>query len=102
MALDDLRARAEALAAKRAGVVIGVIHTSRDGLWHTLAFRSEDDADDWLDTATQDPASYTYASYFNKSDPRFWPHAVIEKISGMRSPPGTDIRRPVTSGRWAA
>ena len=101
-ALDDLRARAEALAAKNAGRVVGVIHTSKDGLWHVIAFRSEDDADDWLDTATHDPASYTYASYFNKSDPRFWPHAVIEKISGMRSPPGTDIRRPVASGRWAA
>ena len=101
-ALDDLRARAEALAVKNAGRVVGVIHTSKDGLWHVIAFRSEDDADDWLDTATQDPASYTYASYFNKSDPRFWPHAVIEKVSGMRSPPGTDVRRPVASGRWAA
>jgi hypothetical protein len=101
-ALDDLRSRAESLAAKRAGAIIGVIHTSKDGLWHTLAFRSEDDADDWLDTSTQDPTSYTYASYFNKSDPRYWPHAVIEKVSGMRSPPGTDIRRPVASGRWAA
>lgn len=101
-ALDDLRARAEALAAKNAGRVIGVIHTSKDGLWHVIAFRSEDDADDWLDTSTQNPESYTYASYFNKSDPRFWPHAVIEKVSGMRSPPGTDIRRPATSGRWAA
>ena len=101
-ALDDLRSRAESLAAKRAGSVIGVIHTPKDGLWHTLAFRAEDDADDWLDTATQDPASYTYASYFNKSDPRFWPHAVIEKVSGMRSPPGTSVRRPAVSGRWAA
>jgi hypothetical protein len=98
-AIDDVRRRAQTLAGKRAGKVIGVIHTSKDGLWHTLAFSSEDDADDWIDLATQSPAVYTYAAYFNKADARFWPNPVIEKVSGMRAPPGTELpRRSVTSG----
>ena len=100
-ALDDVRSKAASLAARRTGSVIGVIHTSKDGLWHTLAFRSADDADDWVNTATQDPASYTYAAYFDKGG-ESWPHAYIEKISGMRAPPGTELRRrTTTSGRAA-
>ena len=102
-ALEGLRARAQELARGRAGSVVGVIHTAKDDRWHTLAFRTEDDADDWLDTATHSPSSYTYAAYFNKADARFWPGAVIEKVSGMRAPPGTELRRrAATSGWWAA
>ncbi len=102
--IDDVRKRAQRLAEKRSGDVIGVIHTSKDGLWHTLAFRSEDDADDWIDLATQSPATYTYAAYFNKDDARFWPQPVIEKVSGMRAPPGTALPRRTVSGDdyWGA
>jgi hypothetical protein len=103
-AIDDVRRRAQMLADKRAGTVIGVIHTSKDGLWHTLAFRAADDADDWLGTATHDPASFTYAAYYDKEDFQ-WPHPVNEKIGGERTPsrPGEPIRRGIaTSGdRWA-
>lgn len=91
-AIAAVRHRAEQLADRRAGNVVGVIHTPKDNLWHTLAFRNEDDADDWLDLAAQTPASFTYAAYFNKNAPQ-WPRAVIEKISGMRSPPGTGLSR---------
>jgi len=101
-AVDDVRRRAQALAERRAGNVIGVIHTSKDGLWHVLAFRTADDADDWLGTATQEPASYTYAAYYDKQDFQ-WPHPVNEKIGGTQAPsrPGS-IRREVgtTSGEW--
>ena len=95
-AIDDVRRRAQALAERRAGTVIGVIHTSKDGLWHTIAFRSADDADDWLNTATQDQNAYTYAAYFDK-DGDSWPSAYIEKIGGIREP-----RRPETVGAWWA
>ena len=95
-ALGDVRGKAESLAARRAGNVVGVIHTSRDGLWHSLAFRSADDADDWLNTATQDPAAYTYAAYFDKGGDS-WPHAYIEKISGMRGAPGAELPRRSTT-----
>jgi hypothetical protein len=102
-AVDDVRRRAQELAERRAGNVIGVIHTSKDGLWHTLAFRTSDDADDWLGTATQDPASYTYAAYYDKEDFQ-WPQPVNEKIGGTRTParPVQDrIRREIaTSGEW--
>lgn len=94
-ALDDVRRRAQTLADKRAGTVIGVIHTSKDGLWHTIAFRSADDADDWLNTATQDQGAYTYAAYFDK-DGDSWPSPYIEKIGGFR-----ESRRTGTAG-WAA
>ena len=102
-AVDDVRRRAQALADRRAGNVIGVIHTSKDGLWHTLSFRTSDDADDWLGTATHDPASYTYAAYYDKEDFQ-WPHPVNEKIGGARTPyrPGSLGRREIatTSGEW--
>jgi hypothetical protein len=88
-AINDMRDRAQSIANKRAGRVIGVIHTVKDNLWHALAFTTEDDADDWLNTATQDQAAYTYAAYFDKNDAT-WPHPVIEKIGGVRVPP---IRR---------
>jgi hypothetical protein len=84
-AIDDVRRRAQTLAEKRAGSVIGVIHTPKDGLWHTLAFRSADDADDWLNTATQDQTAFTYAAYFDKDDATY-PHPYIEKIGGYREP----------------
>jgi len=104
-ALDDVRARAQVIANKRAGSVVGVIHTLKDGLWHALAFRNADDADDWLGTATQDPASYTYAAYYDKDD-YSWPHPVNEKIGGGRIPsrPRSPVaRRPATaSGNWWA
>ena len=93
-ALDDVRRRAQTLADKRAGTVIGVIHTSKDGLWHTIAFRSADDADDWLNTATQDQNAYTYAAYFDK-DGDSWPSPYVEKIGGFR-----EARRTV--GEWWA
>jgi hypothetical protein len=91
-AIMAVRHRAQQLADRRAGNVVGVIHTPKDGLWHTLAFRNEDDADDWIEIAAQSPDSFTYAAYFNKNAPQ-WPRAVIEKISGMRSPPGTGLPR---------
>jgi len=84
-AIDDVRRRAQQLAERRAGDVIGTIHTSKDGLWHTLAFRSADDADDWLNTATQDQDAYTYAAYFDKEGDS-WPSPYIEKIGGFREP----------------
>ena len=100
-AIDNVRRRAQQLANKRAGDVIGVIHTSKDGLWHTLAFRSSDDADDWLGTATTNPALYTYAAYFDKEDFQ-WPHPVNEKVGGARptSRRGSPGRRAIatTSG----
>jgi hypothetical protein len=84
-ALAAVRERAKALAERRAGNVIGVIHTSKDSLWHVLAFRSADDADDWLNTATQDQDAYTYAAYFDKEGDS-WPSPYIEKIGGFRQP----------------
>ena len=82
-ALGDVRNRAQTLANKRAGNVVGVIHTTRDNLWHALAFRNVDDADEWLET--QDQGAFTYAAYFDKGDAT-WPNAVIEKIGGLRAP----------------
>ena len=84
-AIDDVRRRAQTLADRREGDVIGVIHTSKDGLWHTIAFRTADDADDWLNTATQDQSAYTYAAYFDKEGDS-WPAPYIEKIGGFRAP----------------
>ncbi|HMG13454.1 MAG TPA: hypothetical protein VK571_09770 [Gemmatimonadaceae bacterium] len=82
-ALDDVRARARSIANKRAGSVVGVIHTTKDGLWHALAFSDTDAADDWLGLAAQDPVAYTYAAYYDKEDFQ-WPHPVNEKIGGTR------------------
>lgn len=82
-ALDDVRSRARSIANKRVGSVVGVIHTSQDGLWHALAFSDADAADDWLGLATQDPTAYTYAAYYDKEDFQ-WPHPVNEKIGGPR------------------
>jgi hypothetical protein len=82
-AVDDVRARAKSLAAKRAGSVIGVIHTAKDNLWHALAFHDVDDADDWFGTATHDPGAFTYAAYFDKDDV-LWPRPLNEKIGRPR------------------
>jgi hypothetical protein len=101
-AIDDVRARAQDLAAKRDGAVVGVIHTSQDGLWHTIAFRSLDDADDWFGSATQNAATYTYAAYFDKNDVQ-WPYPINEKIGGAPPPrpAGEPIRRDVaTTSGW--
>lgn len=102
-ALDDVRARAQSLAAKRAGDVVGVIHTAKDNLWHALAFSSADDADDWLGTATHDPAAFTYAAYYDKTD-FTWPHPMNEKIGGTRAVAqrGSLIRRGSATTGWAA
>jgi hypothetical protein len=91
-ALNDVRARAGSIANKRAGSVVGVIHTTKDGLWHALAFSDTDAADDWLGLATHDPAAYTYAAYYDKAD-FMWPHPVNEKISGTRA-----FEQPRSSG----
>lgn len=103
-ALEDVRSRARALAGRHAGRAVGVIHTTRDGLWHTLAFRNADDADDWLGIATQDPTSFTYAAYYDKDDVQ-WPHPVNEKIGGSHPAPqpGSLGGRGVatTSGWWS-
>jgi hypothetical protein len=96
-ALDDVRARARSIAGKRVGSVIGVIHSTQDGLWHALAFHDGDAADDWLGLATQDPAAYTYAAYYDKEDFQ-WPHPVNEKIGGPRAARG----RTVGGTRWVA
>jgi hypothetical protein len=82
-ALSDVRDRAQSIAGKRTGDVVGVFHATKDGLWHALAFANEDDADDWLET--QDPGSFTYAAYFDKNDAT-WPRPVLEKIGGFRAP----------------
>jgi hypothetical protein len=98
-AIDDVRTRAQSIANKRAGSVVGVIHTAKDGLWHALAFRNADDADDWLGTATQEPTSYTYAAYYDKEDFQ-WPHPVNEKIGGPRvatKPGSPGTRGPATT-----
>lgn len=84
-AVNEVRQRAQQLAEKREGTVIGVIHTSKDNLWHTLRFGSPDDADDWLNSATQDQNAYTYAAYFDKNGDS-WPNPYIEKIGGFRQP----------------
>lgn len=84
-ALRGVRDRAQTIANKRAGNVVGVIHTVKDNLWHAMAFRDRDDADDWLSTATQDQAGYTYAAYYDRDDAT-WPNAVTEKIGGFRAP----------------
>jgi hypothetical protein len=96
-ALDDVRARARSIAGKRAGRVIGVIHSTQDGLWHALAFHDGDAADDWLGLATQVPADYTYAAYYDKEDFQ-WPHPVNEKIGGPRGARG----RTAAGTRWVA
>ncbi len=82
-ALDDVRRRARSIANKRAGNVVGVIHTPKDGLWHALAFNDTDAADDWLGLVTQDQTAYTYAAYYDKGDFQ-WPHPVDERIGGAR------------------
>ena len=95
-AIDDVRSRAQSIAAKHAGSVIGVIHTVADNLWHPFAFYSTrttyaaDDADDWLNEATKDQSAYTYAAYFDKAGTS-WPAPYIEKIGGFRTP-----NRPAT------
>lgn len=102
-ALNEVRTRAQSIANKREGRVIGVIHTTKDGLWHALAFSTSDDADDWFGTSTEDPSSYTYAAYYDKDD-YLWPHPLNEKIGGARTPArlGRPIRRaPGTiAGAW--
>ncbi len=94
-AIDDVRERARSLATRRAGNVIGVIHMVKDDTWRSLAFRSEDDADDWLNTATLNPEVYTYAAYFDKQDAT-WPNPVIEKLGGLETPP---VKRPPSQTR---
>lgn len=99
-AVNEVRRRAQQLAERRAGNVIGVIHTSKDNLWHVIAFRSADDADDWLNTATQDQNAFTYAAYFDK-DGDSWPQPYIEKIGGFRQPKSPQrFRREGTVGEW--
>jgi len=105
-ALNDVRDRAQSIANKRAGRVIGVIHTTQDGLWHALSFGTPDDADDWFGTSTQVPESYTYAAYYDKND-RLWPYPLNEKIGGARSPSRRrrPIRRPpaaISGVSWGA
>ena len=101
-AKNNLRLRARSMAQKRAGDAIGVIHTSRDNLWHALAFDTPDDADDWLNTATQDQNSYTYAAYFDKRG-ESWPAAYIEKFGGYgKTGPGPRPRRAPIVGATRA
>ena len=98
----DLRARARLLAQKRAGDAVGVIHTVKDNLWHALAFDTPDDADDWLNTATQDQNTYTYAAYFDKRGDS-WPAPYIEKFGGYAgSAPGPRPRRAPIVGATRA
>jgi hypothetical protein len=101
-ALDDVRARARMLAQKRRGTAIGVIHTTKDNLWHALSFDSPDDADDWLNTATQDQNAYTYAAYFDKRGGS-WPAPYIEKLGGYsKAAPGPRPRRAPIVGATRA
>ena len=105
-AKDNLRARARSMAIKRVGDAVGVIHTVRDNLWHAIAFDTADDADDWLNTATQDQGSYTYAAYFDKLGDNWKnipPAAYIEKFGGYaRSAPGPRPRRAPIVGATRA
>ena len=105
-AKENLRARARSMAIKRVGDAVGVIHTVRDNLWHAIAFDTADDADDWLNTATQDQGSYTYAAYFDKLGDNWKnipPAAYIEKFGGYaRSAPGPRPRRAPIVGATRA
>ena len=102
-ALNNVRNRAQSIANKRTGSVVGVIHTTPDGLWHALAFSDSDAADDWLGLATQDPAAYTYAASYDKED-FMWPHPINEKIGGSRvvsQPSSSKAQRSPSRGqRW--
>ena len=103
-ALRNVRARAEALAsAKPGGNAAGVIHSKIDGLWYTFSFASLDDAIDWLQRATHDRASFTYAAAYEKAlDGRAY--IQDEEIGGVRavSKPGSLGPRGIatTSGAW--
>jgi hypothetical protein len=99
-AVNEVRRRAQQLAERRVGNVIGVIHTSQDNLWHVIAFRSGDDADDWLNTATQNQNAYTYAAYFDKEG-ESWPQPYVEKIGGFRQAQSPQqVRGSRTVGEW--
>lgn len=98
-AIDDVRTRAKSLASKRAGSVIGVIHTAKDNLWHALAFHDVDDADDWFGAATQEPGGFTYAAYFDKDDV-LWPRPLNEKIGRPRA--SSRRRSGGTTAGWGA
>ena len=101
-ARNALRARARLMAQKRAGDAIGIIHMTRDNLWHALSFDSPDDADDWLNTATQDQNAYTYAAYFDKRGDS-WPAPYIEKFGGYgKAAPGPRPRRAPIVGATRA
>ena len=82
-ALSALRRQAKVAAEGLPGQVIGV---RRDGghRWELKQFRSVDDADDWFGRVTHDPASFTYAAYFDKSDV-LYPDPLNEKIGGART-----------------
>ena len=82
-ALDVLRRQASAAADELPGRVIGV---SRDGngKWQIKQFRSADDADDWFGRATRDATAFTYAAYFDKSDPTY-PAPLNETIGRAKS-----------------
>lgn len=96
-AIQDVRIRAKSLASQKPGRAVGVVH-SADGLWHTLAFRSLDDADDWFGTAIRDKAAFTYAAYFDK-DASGTAFLENEEIGGLRAPsaPGSGIQRGVAT-----
>jgi hypothetical protein len=103
-ALEAVRARAKSLASsKPGGNAAGVIHSRVDGLWHTFPFASLDDAIDWLQRATYDRASFTYAAAYEKAiDGRAY--LQDEEIGGVRavSKPGSLGPRGIatTSGAW--
>ena len=84
-AIDTLRrqARAAAEGAIAQGVrgrFFGVLHDAH--AWRELkAFTSEAAAEDWFERVTGDPASFTYAAYFDKEGP-FAPTLVNESAGG--------------------
>ena len=94
-ALDVLRRQAKIAADELPARVIGVRRDSGNR-WQLKQFHSADDADDWFGRVTRDPASFTYAAYFDKGD-ILYPDPLNEKIGGarMRSLPGPSIPRGI-------
>lgn len=86
-ALELLRKQASDAAAGNPAQILGVIRWA-DGNWALEPMESTDDADDWFGYAIAEPHKYTYAAYFNKSDPMF-PAPLNESIGtggGNRKP----------------
>jgi hypothetical protein len=83
-ALDVLRRQAQVAAEEMPSRVIGVIRDANNK-WVIKSFRDADVADDWFGRVIRDKSRFTYAAYFDKTDPMF-PHPLNEEIGGARAP----------------